>query len=192
MPDESEPGSVLSKHALVVRFWDDRRSFLGHAYRSLYDHDRSLDIFQEACARFLASNADFHCYEAAASYLHRIIRSLIVDWRRKNQWLLFPGALPEMVCELESKWNDQILFGKLRKATRMLSGKDQKVLAAYASADLPNLTARSRAVNLPISTFRYQAKRAVRRVRKLMNIKPVPGIGFHSTKGEQSHELASS
>jgi DNA-directed RNA polymerase specialized sigma24 family protein len=169
VPDLSEMEDALSKRALVVRFWDDRRSFVGYASRTVWDADLAQDIFQEACARFLASKATFFCYEASAKYFYRIIRSLVVDYHKRNRRLLFPGLLPEMVCEPETQWQEDLIIGKLCTATRRLSSDDQRIVAAYICPDLPNLRARSRAVDLPISTFRYQAQRALGRIRKLMN-----------------------
>lgn len=169
MPDVSELEDALSKRALVVRFWNDRRSFVGYAGRILGNADLAQDIFQEACARFLACKARFYCYPASARYLYRTIRSLIADYHKKNRRLVFSGSLPEMVCEPEAQWHEQMLIGNLRRATRRLSSNDRKIVAAYISPDLPNLRARSQATDLPISTFRYQAQRALGRVRKLMN-----------------------
>ena len=115
MNDENTSvGSGLSKPELVLEFWAFRSRFLGYI-RQRVSNGCTEDIFQEACAKFLTSEAVFVYPQAGTRYFCRILRSLIADhferaWRleyRENvpepSWDPWPEEeerqLTERVCE---------------------------------------------------------------------------------------------
>ena len=161
----------LSKNALINLFWSQRRGFLGYTNRFTRDHQKIEDIFQEACLRFLASKAIFYRREAAAKYIYKTIRSLIIDAYRKDRKLVFSDCLPEMIHEPEAQWQDRMVVGRVLKALQSLSPHERQLVAVHLSSDLPDLGRKSRFLNLPPSTYRYQVQRAFRCIRKLMNRK---------------------
>jgi RNA polymerase sigma factor (sigma-70 family) len=193
MDEVSASDGGLSKTALITRFWRERCAFIGFARRYVFDPGLAEDIFQEACLRFMRCGGRFRCYQAAASYVYRTIRTLIIDWSKQNRRLVFAGSLPEMVCEPEPEWNNRMLIEKLHEATRKLSPYDRRILSIEYFSDLPDLQTKSSCMELPISTFRYQSQRAVHRIRKLMNSKPHLAMKRQEDrKGEKSNAIAAS
>src|SRR5438093_13426104 len=65
--NDTSVGSALSKSDLVLEFWTFRPGFLNHISQRV-SNGCAEDIFQEACARFLASNAVFVYPQAGTRY----------------------------------------------------------------------------------------------------------------------------
>lgn len=192
MPEVSELNGGPSKAALVTQFWRERQTLIGFARKYVYDPDIGEEVFQEGCLRFLRSDTRFKDYLPAAAYLYKIMKSVIIDRHKKNRRLVFPGTLPEMVCEPEPEWHKQLLLEKIERASCLLSGYDRQLIGDCVSSDFSSLKSQSRAYGLPMSTYRYQTQKAFKRLRKLINSKRRLIQKCESRKGERFNETAAS
>jgi RNA polymerase sigma factor (sigma-70 family) len=169
---QTEPG--LSKPELLLKFWSERYMFLAYMSRFIPDEEARRDIFQEACVRFLASSAVFDCIEKAAKYFYVIIRSLSIEDAKRAGRLSYYAELPEVVFDPQKAWHSRMLIDEVREATRGLSVRDQQVLAAQFSQELPHLRGKCKHLGLPSSTFRYRRNKAVLRLRRVLTVKTYP------------------
>src|SRR5688572_16762452 len=152
MQENESQTTALSKSELILQFRKERRIFLGRLRRGVFDSDAREDIFQEACLRFLASKASFHCPQAAAKYLQLILRSLAVDHLKDRARLKFCAHLPESVCEVQAEWHTRMLIDRLRQESQRLSPTDRQLLATLLDPHQTCLRDRCRSMNLPSST----------------------------------------
>jgi RNA polymerase sigma factor (sigma-70 family) len=160
-------GGGLSKTNLLNEFCDYRRFFLMRIHRMISNHDTAEDIFQEACLRFLLSPAVFEYSQAGIKYFCLILRSLALGQMRKRRWIEYRSNLPEVVCEPESDWERGVLLDRISKAVVGLPANDRQLLSMYFTPDL-RLQDKSKALNLPNSTMRYRAERAIAKVKKIV------------------------
>ena len=124
----------LSKSELVLEFWAFRHRFLGRIRRRV-SNGCAEDIFQDACVRFLASNAVFVYPQHGTRYFLKILRSLIADHFERGRRLEYRESVPEPSWDPWPKQEKQQLAERVWKAFGRLPSKDQHSLAAYFSPD---------------------------------------------------------
>ena len=152
----------LSKPELVLEFWAFRSRFLGRIRRRV-SNGCAEDIFQEACLRFLASEAVFVYPQAGTRYFCRILRSLITDHFERACRLEYRESVPEPSWDPWPEQEQRRLAELVCEASRRLPAKDRRSLAAYFSPDAHgHEPKRSR------GTVRRRAHIAVRKLRAMM------------------------
>ena len=163
MNDENTSvGSGLSKSELALEFWAFRSRFLGYI-RQRVSNGCAEDIFQEACARFLASEAVFVYPQHGTRYFLEILRSLIADHFERAWRLEYRENVPEPSWNPWPEEEERQLTERVCEAFGRLPSKDQRSLAAYFSPDADgHEPKRSR------GTVRRRACIAVRKLRAMV------------------------
>jgi RNA polymerase sigma factor (sigma-70 family) len=169
--NEQDDQVALSKNDLVQRFYAERYVFLRYIHRFAFKRDVAEEVFQEACLRFLTSPASFQSFPFAASYLYRIIFSIAIALQQRQKRILFIRDPPELVCEAEPQWHQELIIEKLDKAIGCLSLRERQLLDVYLSPQL-KCRQKSKLLNLPPSTYVYQIGRVIAKLRKHI-IKPI-------------------
>lgn len=164
-------GPGLSKSELLLTFWNERHMFFGYMRRFALGEDERSDIFQEACVRFLASGAVFHCTEMAAKYLYLTIRSLSIDNAKRAERLSYYAEPPEVIYHPHQACHLRMLIEEVRESAGGLSDGDRQILAAHLSPELPRLRDKCECLRVPSSTFRYRRDKAVRKLKRLVRQK---------------------
>ena len=155
----------LSKSELVLEFWAFRHRFLGYI-RQRVSNGCAEDIFQEACLKFLASEAMFVYPQAGTRYFCRILRSLIADHFERAWRLEYRESVPEPSWDPWPEEEERQLTERVCEAFGRLPSKDRRSLAAYFSPDADgHEPKRSR------GTVRRRACIAVRKLRAMVEEK---------------------
>jgi len=152
----------LSKPELVLEFWAFRSRFLGYI-RQRVSNGCAEDIFQEACVKFLASEAVFVYPQAGTRYFCRILRSLIADHFERGWWLEYREHVPEESCNPWPEQEQRRLAELVCEASRRLPAKDRRSLAAYFGPD-----AADGAPGHSRGNMRRRARNAVRKMRAMV------------------------
>jgi RNA polymerase sigma factor (sigma-70 family) len=165
--NETPQGEGLSKSGLLQEFWKFRRFFLWRIHRLISNPDTAEDIFQEACLKFLTSAAVFKHLQAGNKYFSLILRSLALQHLKSGRRIEYRLQLPEIVCEPQDSWEYNILLAQVSDAVATLPAKDQTLLNTYFRPGL-TLDDKCKVLHLPNSTMRFQAKRTIAKVRKMV------------------------
>jgi RNA polymerase sigma factor (sigma-70 family) len=160
-------GGGLSKIGLLSEFWNFRRCFLWRIRRLIRNPAAAEDIFQEACLRFLSSPAVFKHPEAGTRYFCVTLRSLTMQHFKRARRLEYREELPELICDPQAVWDRNILLDRISQAIARLPAKDRDLLDMFFEPSL-TLEDKCEALQLPNSTMRYQAKRTIAKVRKMV------------------------
>ena len=156
-------GEGLSKPELVLEFWAFRPRFLARIRQRVWSNACAEDIFQEACLKFLASEAVFVYPQAGTRYFCRILRSLIADHFERAWRLEYRENVPEPSWDPWPEEEERQLTERVCEAFGRLASKDQHSLAAYFSPDADgHEPKRSR------GTVRRRACIAVRKLRAMV------------------------
>ena len=163
MNDENTSvGSGLSKPELVLEFWAFRSRFLGYI-RQRVSNGCAEDIFQEACVKFLASEAVFVYPQAGTRYFCRILRSLIADHFERAWRLEYRENVPEPSWDPWPEEEERQLTERVCEVFGRLPSKDQRSLAAHFG---PNAAARTPGHSR--GNIRHRARVAVRKLRAMV------------------------
>src|SRR5207247_10228359 len=111
---------VLSNSALLIRLSSSRPCFLRY-FSQRVSNGCAEDIFQEACAKFLASNAVFVYPQAGTRYFLLILRSLIADHFKRPARLECSGSVPEASWDPWPAAEQRQLAERVYEAARQLS-----------------------------------------------------------------------
>ncbi|MDA2938738.1 hypothetical protein MYX75_10815 [Acidobacteria bacterium AH-259-A15] len=171
--ESTSAGTGLCKSKLLLEFWTARPTFLGYIRRRSVNPENAEDIFQEACLKFLASEAVFDYPCAAKAYFYRIIHSLITDQRRRARRRKFvtpsTGPLSDPRCD----WDNVLLMEQVSEIIQQyLSPRDQHFLSVYLDPDLVRLKDKCHMLNLSYGTGRYHFKRIAAELQRVMREKP--------------------
>ncbi len=169
--NERENQIALPKKELVDQFWAERNAFFGYIHRFGFDRDTVMDIFQEACMKFMKATANFESFPPAAKYLYRIIFNLSVSCLRSQGRLIYSDKLPERICEPEPEWQKELMIESVRQAASNLSSRDRQLLEVHLKIG-PQLQEKSEMMQMPLSTYRYQVVRVISKLKKQLAIKP--------------------
>ena len=163
MNDENTSvGSGLSKSELVLEFWAFRHRFLGRIRRRV-SNGCAEDIFQDACVRFLASEAVFVYPQAGTRYFCRILRSLIADHFERGRRLEYRKHVPEESWDPWPKQEENQMIERVCEVFGRLPAKDRRSLAAYFGPDAAAQTPGHSRGNM-----RHRARNAVRKLRAMV------------------------
>jgi RNA polymerase sigma factor (sigma-70 family) len=165
--DEPSNGEGLSKISLLQEFWKFHRFFLWRIHRLISNPDTAEDIFQDACIKFLSSSAVFEFPQAGTKYFTLILRSLAMQRLKSDHRIEYRSRLPEVLCEPQGTWERGILLDRVSQAVETLPARDQILLDTYFRPGL-TLDGKCKALDLPNSTMRFQAKRTIAKVRKML------------------------
>jgi len=161
--NDTSVGSALSKSDLVVQFWTFRPGFLKHISQRV-SNGCAEDIFQEACARFLASNAVFVYPQAGTRYFLLILRSLIADhFKRAAARLECSRSVPEPSWDPWPAAEERQLAERVYEAARRLSAEDRRSLGEYFGSD-----AAGSGPGHSRGNMRHRARNAVRKLRAMV------------------------
>ena len=155
-------GSGPSKTELVLEFWAFRPRFLARIRRRI-SNGCAEDIFQEACAKFLASEAVFVYPQAGTRYFCRILRSLIADHFERAWRLEYREHVPEESWDPWSEAEERQLTERVSEAFGRLPTKDRHSLAAYFNPD-----AGGSGPGHSRGNMRHRARNAVRKLRAMV------------------------
>ena len=160
--NDTSVGSGLSKSDLVLQFWTFRPGFLAYIRRCV-SNGCAEDIFQEACAKFLASNAVFVYPQAGTRYFLLILRSLIADHFKQSARLECSRSVPEGSWDPWPAAEQRQLAERVYEAVKQLSAEDRRSLSEYFGPDAAGSgPGRSR------GNMRYRVRKAVRKVRAMV------------------------
>jgi RNA polymerase sigma factor (sigma-70 family) len=154
-------GEGLSKSGLLLEFCERRRQFLGRIRRRIYDLEIAEDIFQEACIKFMTSQAVFRYPQAGTNYFCRILENLIIEHIKRSGRLEYREHLPELVCEPEFEWDREMIMRSVHEAVGQLPADDQRLLAVYLDPGSGRLRDKCKILGLPNSTMRFQFHRII-------------------------------
>jgi DNA-directed RNA polymerase specialized sigma24 family protein len=149
----------------VLEFWTFRPGFLRYISQR-GSNGCAEDIFQEACAKFLASNAVFVHPQPATRYFCRIIQSLIVDHFKRSARLQYGGSVSEPSWDPWPAAEERQLAELVHEAVGQLSEKDRRSLDAYFGADAAGGGSGHSRRNM-----RYRARKAVRKLQTMVGEK---------------------
>ena len=155
----------LSKSQLLLEFWVFRPRFLARIRRQV-SNACAEDIFQDACVRFLSSNAVFVHPQHGTRYFCRILRSLIADHFERGARLQYRESVPEESWDPWPEEEERQLTERVRDASRRLPAKDRRSLAAYFGPD-----AAGNGPGLSRGNMRHRARGAVRKLRAMVGEK---------------------
>ncbi len=156
---------------MLAQFWSERPQIFGFVRRYVYSREEREDIFQEACLRFLASQAAFGSMQAAAKYFYKTIRTLIVSHIRQAVRLEFPGTLTEVSYDPHSECENQMLIDRVCEEVANLPHGDRSVFAAQLDADLPSLKDKAETLNLSVRAFRYRRTVTIGKLQRVLREK---------------------
>lgn len=163
--NETVTGEGLSKIGLLQEFWKFRRWFLFRIRRLTSNPDSAEDVFQEACLRFLSTQAVFSYPQAGTKYFGKILRSVALQQLKRRNRLEYRENLPEIVCESQEDWDWNEALCRLEHAIAALPQKEQRLLSVFFRPGL-TLEDRCKVLRLPNSTMRYRANRTISNLRK--------------------------
>jgi len=163
----SLPETSVSKTAALSEFWKFRNRFLGRICHQISDHDSAEDIFQDACARFLAADASFAWPQKATSYFCKIIHSLIVDERSRRRRIQYLDDMPELACVVKEDCDRGMLMDRVSRAVRRLPAKDRALLCVWLNPDVPRIKDKCSLLSLTSGNLRYRVGRILPRLRRL-------------------------
>ena len=152
----------LSKPELVLEFWAFRSRFLGYI-RQRVSNGCAEDMFQEACVKFLASEAVFVYPQAGTRYFCRILRSLIADHFDRGRRLEYRENVPEPSWDPWPEEEEQQLTERVCEVFGRLSAKDRRSLATYFNPDAAGSEPGHSRGNM-----RQRARNAVRKLRAMV------------------------
>ena len=156
-------GEGLSKPELVLEFWAFRPRFLARIRQRVWSNACAEDIFQEACLKFLASEAVFVYPQAGTRYFCRVLRSLIADHFDRGRRLEYRESVPEPSWDPWPEQEQRRLAELVCEASRRLPAKDRRSLAAYFSPDDA-----AQAPGHSRGNVRHRARVAVRKLRAMV------------------------
>ena len=155
-------GSGLSKSELVIEFWAFRSRFLARIRRRT-SHGCAEDIFQDACVRFLASNAVFVHPQHGTRYFLEILRSLIADHFERAWRLEYRENVPEPSWNPWPEEEERQLTERVCEAFGRLPARERRAIAAYFNPD-----AAASGPGLSRGNMRHRARNAVRKLRAMV------------------------
>jgi RNA polymerase sigma factor (sigma-70 family) len=165
---KTSEGEGLSKSELVLQIWAYRPWYMGRIRRRIFSQETAEDIFQEACVKFMTSEAVFQRPQAGTKYFCRILQNLIFEQGRGAARLQYRESLPEMICDPQDEWNRGMLLRRVYNAVQQLPDRDQRLLEEYLDADYGDMKELCRALRIPGSTMRYRISRIFRELRAMV------------------------
>jgi RNA polymerase sigma factor (sigma-70 family) len=166
--NKTSDGEGLSKSDLVVQIWAYRPWYMGRIRRWIFNQETAEDIFQEACLKFIASEAVFLHPQAGTRYFCRILQNLIFEQGKRVARLQYRKTLPERVCDPQEEWNREMLLNRVYEAVRQLPANEQRLLDDYINSGYGDLKELRQVFHLPGSTMRYRISRIFRRLRTMI------------------------
>jgi RNA polymerase sigma factor (sigma-70 family) len=163
----SLPETSVSKAVVLSEFWNYRNRFLGRIRRFTADRDSAEDIFQDACVKFLRTDASFSCPEKATSYFCRIIRSLIADERSRRRRIQYLDDMPELAYVINEDCDRGMLIVRVFRAVRRLPARDRELLRVWLDPEVARIKDKCSLLNFTCGNLRYRVNKIFSRLRRL-------------------------